>query len=518
MDTSHTSRPQVGDVLAGLSVAFILIPQSLAYAEIAGVPPYVGLYAAALPPLAAAFFASSPYLQTGPVAMTALLTFGALTAYGAEPESAQYVALAALLALVVGVVRIGIGLIKGGFLAYFMSQPVLVGFTSGAAILITSSQLPVAVGVSPPDGKLLERAWWTIIHVADWEPETVVLSIVTMAIVVGGRKLHRLFPGVLAAVAIAIIWSMIAGYEGPTVGDVPAGLPPFSLDLPWSDLPFLLVPGAVIALVGFAEAAAISRTFAAQDRQTWSPDREFVSQGMANLASGISGGFPVGGSFSRSSVDKLAGGKTRWAGAITGLTVLAFLPTAGILSPLPRAVLGAIVISAVVKLIRLSPLITMWKYSKPQSAVLWVTFALTLTLSPRIDLAVIIGIGLGITIHLWRELAVHVETAFADHELRLRPAGVLYFGSAPQLNEALLGQLAAHPDAERVIFDLASLGRIDYTGALVLKSVYDECERAGLAVAFEHVPPQTRRILDRVWEQQFPEDIAPWPPPRRHHP
>ena len=125
----------------------------------------------------------------------------------------------------------------------------------------------------------------------------------------------------------------------------------------------------MIALVGFAEAAAISRTFAAQDRATWSPDREFVSQGVANLASGFSGGFPVGGSFSRSSIDRLAGGKTRWAGAITGIAVLAFLPVAGVLSPLPRAILGAIVISAVARLIQLTPLWKMWKDSKPQTAV-----------------------------------------------------------------------------------------------------------------------------------------------------
>ena len=503
MSTSTRPRVTLGDAIAGLSVALVLIPQSLAYAEIAGVPAYVGLYAAALPPLAAAFFASSPYLQTGPVAMTALLTFGALKGLGAEPGTTEYVALAALLALVVGVVRVVIGLARGGFLAYLMSQPVLIGFTSAAAILITSSQFPTVVGVVPPEGKILEKLWWAITHVADWDPTAVVLSVVTIALVIGGRKIHRLFPGVLAAVVVGIAYSVLTDYDGLTVGNVPAGLPPFSLDLPWGSLTSLLVSGAVIALIGFAEAAAISRTFAAQDRSSWSPDREFVSQGVANIASGISGGFPVGGSFSRSSIDRLAGGKTRWAGAIAGVVVLAFLPVAGVLSPLPRAILGAIVISAVARLIKLSPLWTMWSDSKLQAVVLWTTFSLTLALSPRIEIAVIVGIGLGILIHLWRETNIGVDANCDGETLNITPTGVLYFGSAPQLNEVLLARLADHPEATEVVFHLNNLGRIDYTGALALESVADAAEQAGLSVEFRDLPPQTRRIVERVFIRRF---------------
>ncbi len=491
-------RPRIGDVVAGLSVALILIPQSLAYAELAGLPVVVGLYAAALPPLAAAFFASSPYLQTGPVAMTALLTFGALNEFGAEPGTAEYVGLAALLALIVGVVRMGIGMARGGFLAYFMSQPVLIGFTSAAAILILSSQLPTAVGVVASGDKILEKLWWTLTHIADWDPAAVVLSVVTIALVVLGRRVHRLFPGVLVAVLVGVVYSTVTDYDGLVVGDVPAGLPPFSLDLPWGSAPALLVSGIVIALVGFAEAAAISRTFAAQDRQTWDPSKEFISQGVANLASGISGGFPVGGSFSRSSVNRLAGGKSRWSGAITGLAVLAFLPVAGVLSSLPQAILGAIVISAVARLIRFTPLWTMWRDSKPQTAVLWTTFGLTLILSPRIDVAVIIGIGLGMVIHLWREIKVGVQSSYEGTTLRLVPTGVLYFGSAPQLSDALLELLTTYPEATHLVFDLGHLGRIDYTGALVLKSVAEEAERAGLEIEFSNLPSHTRRILGRV--------------------
>ncbi len=487
----------VRDIVAGVSVAFVLIPQSLAYAVLAGVPAHHGLYASALPPLAAAAFASSPYLQTGPVALTSVLTFGALSAL-APVQSADYVALAALLALVVGLTRVVLGVVRAGFLAHFMSQPVLTGFTTAAALLIIASQLPAALGVAAPDGKILVRALWALTHVKAWELTSIILSVITVALFLRGRRLHPLFPGVLVAVLIGVAYSFVVGYDGAVVGEVRAGLPPLSLELPWSALPHLIIPGVVIALVGFAEPAAIARTFAAQDHQPWSPDREFVSQGVANLASGISGGFPVGGSFSRSSVNRMAGGKTRWSGAVTGLVVLAFLPMAGVLSPLPRAILAAIVIAAVVQLIQVRSLIRLFVYSRPQALVAWGTFGVTLALAPRIEWAVLIGIGLGILLHLWRELSVEVRSHYEGTVLRLEPMGVLFFASAPGLNEALIRELAAHPRTKELIIDLTRLGRIDYTGAMALHSVGQRAERAGLTVELTGVPPQARRILTNV--------------------
>ena len=321
------ARVAVGDIVAGLSVALVLVPQALAYAELAGLPPRHGLYAAALPPIAAAFFASSPYLQTGPVAMTSLLTFGALSF---AAGTAEYVGLAALLALVVGAARVLIGLARAGWIAYLMSRPVLTGFAAAAAILIVASQLPTALGVEAPAGDLLVRAWWAVRHADSWEPTSIMLSLITAAVIVAGRRVHALFPGVLVAVIIGVIYSSLSNYAGPVVGEIPASPPPISLALPWSSLPLLIIPGGVIALVGFAEASAVARSFAEQDRKPWSPDREFISQGVANVVSAVSGGFPVGGSFSRSSINRLAGGHTRWSGAITGIAVLLFLPVAGI--------------------------------------------------------------------------------------------------------------------------------------------------------------------------------------------
>ncbi len=491
-------RITAGDLVAGLSVAAVLIPQAVAYADLAGMPAQHGLYAAALPALIAAAVASSRYLQTGPVAITSLLTFGALGTMAA-PLSSEYVALAALLAILVGVIRVALGFMKAGWLSYLMSEPVLVGFTTAAAILIISSQLPTALGAQPPDGTLLGRAVWALAHPGEWEPTAVALAAFTVLAILGGRRLHRLFPGVLVAVLLGMGYSVITGYGGTVVGSLPAGLPPISLDVPWTAVGGLLIPAAIIALVGFAEPAAIARTFAAQDRERWNPSREFVSQGVANLASGLSGGFPVGGSFSRTSVSRLAGARSQWAGAITGLTLLLFLPFAGILAPLPRAILGAIVIAAVLQLIAIPRMVRLVAKSRPQAFVAWTTAIATLWLAPHVEYAVILGIGAATMVHVWRELHVDVRSSAENGTLRLEPMGVLFFASAPGLEEALLNQLAAHPNASRLLLDMSSLGRIDYTGALAMKTVSNEARLAGLEVEITGMPPQARRIMQQVF-------------------
>jgi SulP family sulfate permease len=399
----------IGDIFAGVSVAMVVIPQSLAYAELAGMPAYTGLYAVALPAIAAAFFVSSPYLQTGPVALTSLLTFGVLSPL-ATSGSPEYLGLAALLALIVGAVRVLIGLVRFGSVAYLMSQPVLIGFTSAAAILILSSQLPTALGAPAPSSGVLPGALWTLARPDTWELTSVGLTGMTIAIILIGRRLHPLFPGVLIAVCLGIGFSHLTGYEGAVVGAIPAGFPRLHLAFPRTAFPALVIGGGVIALVGFAEAASICRTYATQDRMRWDANQEFISQGVANVASGLFNGFPVGGSFSRSSVNRLAGATSRWSGAATGLVVLAFLPFTAVLSALPKAILGAIVVAAVLNLIQFRQLLELWRYSHPQASIAWLTFGLTLLLIPRIDLAVLMGIGLAVAQHLRREQRLIFES------------------------------------------------------------------------------------------------------------
>lgn len=484
-------------MVAGVSVASVAVPQALAFAVLAGLPPARGLYAAGLPLVAAAPLASSPYLQTGPTAVTSLLTFGALGAL-APPGSRDYAALAALLALVVGALRLAVGLAKGGAVAYLLSQPVLAGFTPAAAVLIVAGQVPAAAGVAPSTGNVWGQALDALARPGSWEPTSAVLFFATVAAVLGSRRLHPLFPGVLVAVVAATAYSAATGYDGPQVGDVPAGWPPLARGLPWSQLPDLVVPGALIALAGFAEAAAIARSYAALDRTAWDPNREFVSQGVANAVAGAVGGFPVGGSFTRSALTRLAGGRTRLAGAVTGLVVLALSPAVGVLSALPRAVLAGSVVAAVASLLRLRPLVELRRYSRLQFLLALATFALTLALAPRVQIALLVGVGLAVAAHLRREFLINVPSWTEGDDLHLRPQGVLYFGSAPGLEARFTELLAASPRARRLVVHLDGLGRVDVSGALTLRALLDDARRAGLDAEVVDVPYQSRKIVGRV--------------------
>lgn len=486
-----------GDLIAGLSVAMVLVPQSLAYAQLAGLPPEHGLYAAALAPIAGALLASSPYLQTGPTAGTSLLVLGTLSPL-APVGGAEFAALAALLALLVGAWRVVLGLLRGGPLAYLISQPVMIGFTVASGLLIVGSQLPAVVGVGAAVGNPLTAAWHALRQPGAWHLWAVAFAAATALIMLVAKRISPLVPGVLVAVVGAVAVSSLAGYTGPAVGPLPAGLPSFTLDLPWAQASTLLLGSFVISLVGFAEPSVIARRYAAADHHRWSPNREMISQGLANVAAGFGGGFAVGGSFSRTALGRLAGARTRLSGLVTGLAVLAFLPAAGVLAALPTAVLGAIVIVAVAPLLNPGPMRSFWRYSRPQALVAVATFAITLALAPRIDRAVLIGIGMAVAVHLWRELHVQVPSWIEDRVLHLRPSGVLFFASAPSLEESVGDLLARYPDAERLVLHCDSLGRIDLTGALALRSALAEAEVAGVTVEVVDVPPHARRMVWRV--------------------
>lgn len=486
------------DVLAGVSVALILIPQSMAYAELAGLPPHHGLYAATFPLIAAAFLASSPYLQTGPVALTGLLTFGALASM-APTGTAEYAALAALLALVVGVFRILVGLVKAGWVVYLMSHSMMTGFLSAAAILILCSQLPGALGSPAPlDEGVLQRAWFAVGNPGTWHWAAVGLSVFTVATVVGAASIHPLVPGVLIAAGFGLMFSAVTGYDGATVGAIPSGLPPFTFDLPWSRLPSLLLPGLVISIIGFADGVSISRVFASEERQHWDADKEFMSKGLADVVAAFSAGLPVGGSLSRTSVNRMAGARSRWSGLVTGVTVLCFLPVAPVMSALPRAVLSGIIIAAIYKVIQPRQVLQLWTFSRPQALIGWTTFAATLLLSPKIDQAVLIGIALSAGVHLWRELTPRVTAVREGETLIVEPSGVLWFASAPAMEDLLFERLADEPDVDKVIVRCTGLGRIDLTGAYVFRETIQHAERAGLEMTIEDVPDHAVALLRSV--------------------
>lgn len=490
-------RPAWADLAAGVSVAAIALPQALAYAELAGMPPVAGLWAAIPALLAAAPFLSARELQVGPVATTSLLAFGTLSALAA-PGSPAWLASAALLALLVGLVRIAIGLLGWGRIAYLLSRPVRIGFLNAAAILIAASQLPAALGVARQGG-VLPAAGRALLDVGAWNPGAIAFALGTVATIALARRIHPLLPGVLVAVVASIVLVPVLGYGGPVIGSVTDAWPRLQLDLPWSNLPRLAIGALVLALVGFSEAAAIGRDLAARARRRWDPDREFVAQGAANVAAGLFGGFPVGASFSRSALNRLAGARSRYASVVTGVTLLAAIPLAPWLADLPRATLAGVILAAIASLIRPGDVLTVARDSRSQGVVAAATFVLTLALAPRIDEAVLIGVLLAAGQHLRREQQLRVDTIVDGARLRVVPRGVLWYGSAQVLEETVPDLIADHPKATSLVVDLSACGRVDWTAASSIREALEDAEAAGMAIALRGIPHHATGWTRSVW-------------------
>ncbi len=493
-------KPTLGDVIGGVSVALVLIPQSLAYADLAGLPPLIGLFASAFPLLIFAAFASSPYLQTGPVALTSLLTAGALAGAGLEAKTEAYVGAAAILALIVGAVRLLLGIGRLGSIVYLMAEPVAIGFTSGAGIVILSSQLPKALGVALPAevadwSNPIRRAVWAVTHPGDWALAAIVISIITLALMLQGKKLHRLFPGVLVAVVLALIYSRAFSYSGAVIPEIEAGLPKWSLDLPWSSTGSLLIGGIVIALVGFAEPASIARHFANEEQSKWSSSREFFASGLANTVAGLTGAYPVGGSFSRSSVNRFAGANTRISGAVTGFVVLAFLPFAFLLDDLPEAVLGAIVVGAVLSLIKPRRLVALWSRSPWQAGLAWITFLATLLTPPNVQYAVLLGVALTGLLHVVRPFRIEAEQG-ADGGLDLRVRGLLWIGTLNKLGCELVEAIEADSGNGPISISLDRSTAIDSSIAEAIAAGNVAARQAGRSFHVVNAPAGAAPILE----------------------
>jgi len=500
-------RLALTDVIAGASVAMVLIPQSLAYAELAQLPPYIGLFAAAFPLLIFALLASSPYLQTGPVAVTSLLTIAALP----EVEPTELPAIAALMAFMVGALRVFFGVARLGYVVQLMSSPVVMGFTSGAAIVIMSSQLPKSLGVAPPDGGVLWQAGWALLHPGEWLIPAVVLAGVTIALFKGGRRLSPVFPGVLFAVIVGIVYSRVGDYNGDTIKEIPEGLPPISFDLPWDQIPTLLLGAIIIALVGFAEPASIARTFANETGERWDANQEMVASGAANFMAAFSGGYPVGGSFSRSSINRLAGAKTRWSGGITGLIVIAFLPFASMLEPLPTAVLGAIVLAAASSLVNPVKLVRLWQRTKTQALLAWATAAAVLVFAPRVERAVILGVVLTLVLHLTRGFTMAREPQ-ADGSVRVQPVGMIWMGNDANFEQGL--REAVEASSAGVTIDFARIPFLSDSTIDAMSSVSEQLNTNGHQLTWIDAPIGSERMLNNVRTGE-PEPKGATPPTDR---
>ncbi len=404
----------------------MLIPQSLAYALLAGLPPQMGLYASILPLVAYGIFGTSRALAVGPVAVASLMTAAAIAPVVAAGQADAFTA-AVTLAVLSGLFLAALGIFRLGFLANFLSHPVISGFITASGLVIAASQLKHILGVSAHGETLVKLVGSLARNVGNTNPVTLTIGASAIAFLFWVRRslkpllvargisartadlVAKAAPIVAVAVTTTAAWALDLGTKGvKLVGAVPTGLPPFSVPSFSPDLWATLAPAAVlISIIGFVESSSVAQTLAARRRQRVDPDQELIGLGAANLAAGFSGGYPVTGGFARSVVNFDAGAATPAAGMFTAIGIgLATLLLTPLLFYLPQATLAATIIVAVLSLVDFSILKHTWDYSKADFTAVAATILVTLTLG--VEMGVSAGVGLSILIHLYRSSRPHM--------------------------------------------------------------------------------------------------------------
>lgn len=529
-----------GDLIAALVVTIMLIPQGMAYAMLAGLPPQAGLYGAILPLLLYAVLGSSPALAVGPVAVVALMTAAAAGTV-AEIGTPGYQLAALWIALISGILMLVMGVLRMGFVANFLSHPVISGFITAAGILIAMSQARHLLGIQTTGKTLPEVIPSIIANLGDISLITLSLSVAVLVFLFWSRKgmapmLKRLglgasSAGLLAkgALFLAVLGSTLAvwglGLDGQgvrIVGDIPRGLPP--LELPAFDLDLvmlLLMPAAMIALVGYVESISIAQTLAAKKRQSIDPDRELIALGAANLGAGITQAMPVTGGLSRSIVNFDAGAETRAAGALTALMIGAsLLALTPLLYFLPSATLAAIIIVAVVSLLDFRALPRAWNYSKADGAAMAATMAVTLLMG--VEQGLMAGVGLSLALHLWRTSRPHVaevgqvpgtghfrninryEVVTTPDVLTLRVDESLYFPNARYLEELVQTRIAEQPEIRHLVLMFSAVNEVDASALESLEMLLAKLNASGVKL---HLSEVKGPVMDRLRRTDFLDHV-----------
>jgi sulfate permease, SulP family len=468
-----------GEAMAGLTVGLMVIPQGVAYAALAGMPLITGIYASLLPALIAVLFSASPRLSVGPTALTCLLVSASLSGLAA-PGSAQWIALAVWLALLSGLLQIVLGFVRFGWLLNLVNSPVLMAFTQAAAVLIIASQLPALLGFAEWDTLFTQpQVYWPALA----------FGVASLALLILARRLRPGFPTVLTVVVGSAAISYAVGFEargGAVIGTLPQGLPmPYLPSWPgWATLGQLVVPTLVITLVSFLETASSAKVDNSQRGQRWDQDQDLIGQGLAKLASGFSGAFPTSSSFSRSALNLYAGAKTGWATVFSvGVVLLALLLLTPLLHHVPLAVLAAIVLVAVMGLIKPRSFTHLWKLSRVEAVIAAITFGVTVLAAPRLYWGVIAGVLMALSHFLYLrlhpriiEVGLHADGSLRDRHLwklpplaphlyALRMDAALDFATAAGFERAVAEHVTAHPDTRHVMLIAHPINWIDATGA-----------------------------------------------------
>lgn len=494
-----------GDLSAGLTTAVMLVPQGMAYAMLAGLDPVVGLYASVVPVLLYALLGTSRQLAVGPVAMVSLLVAGGVGAVaGSDPTA--FLAAAVMLSLMVGGMQLLMGLGRLGFLTSFLSHPVLSGFTSAAALIIGASQLKHLLGLDiPRSHHVHEIVRQAVAGAGDVNATTLAIGAASVAALVGLKRLDPRVPRALVVVVVGTVavWALDLESSGVAiVGAVPAGLPTPSV--PHFDLAVareLLPTALTIALVGFMESIAVAQAFARRHRYSLRADQELVALGVANLGGAFFSAYPVTGGFSRTAVNDQAGATTPLASIVTAVVVavtLAFFTP--LFHFLPKAVLAAIIITAVLGLVDLREVRHLWKTDRADLALLAITFAATLSLG--IEQGILLGVGASLVWfvfettrpHLavlgrlpgtttWRNVARHPDAAPTPGVLAIRMDAPFFYGNTRYLKDQLSTHLAAsETPVHAVVIDATVVSRIDSSAVSALQELTEDLERRGITL------------------------------------
>jgi len=538
---AYTRAALTNDLVAAAIVTIMLIPQSLAYALLAGLPPEAGIYASIVPIMLYAVFGTSSSLAVGPVAVVSLMTAAAIGDV-AQSGTAGYATAALTLALLSGGLLLMLGVFRLGFLANFLSHPVIAGFITASGLIIAASQLKHIFGIQAEGHTLIGLGRSLAEHISTLNPITLIIGAAATAFLFWVREglkplliaagLNKRLADVAAkagpVLAVAVTTLAVAGLRLDTqgvdiVGSVPQGLPPFTLPDFSGDLILKLIgPAILISIIGFVESISVAQTLAAKKRQRIDPDQELIGLGAANLGAAFTGGYPVTGGFARSVVNFDAGAETPAAGAFTavGLAIAAMALTP-LIYYLPTATLAATIIVAVLSLVDLAILKRAWNYSKADFAAVSATILVTLGFG--VELGVTTGVVLSVLIHLYKTSRPHMavvgrvpgtehyrnvlrhDVITDPHILTVRVDESLYFANARYLEDRLYDMVAQRDDLRHVILMCPAVNEIDMSALESLEAINERL--AALDVKF-HLSEVKGPVMDRLRSTHFLEDLT----------
>ncbi|MGP1358942.1 SulP family inorganic anion transporter [Roseicyclus sp.] len=539
---TYTRDALQSDLLAAVIVTIMLIPQSLAYALLAGLPPEAGLYASILPIILYAIFGTSRALAVGPVAVVSLMTAAAVGQV-AEQGTAGYAVAALTLAVLSGAILLAMGLFRLGFVANFLSHPVIAGFITASGILIAASQLKHILGVEAHGHTLIEMVASLVAHLPETNLVTLVIGVAATAFLFWVRKGLKPFliargvrprladiaqkAGPVGAVVVTtlLVWglglSQTAGVS--IVGAVPQSLPPFTLPGLSLDLvSALFIPALLISVIGFVESISVAQTLAAKKRQRIDPDQELIGLGAANIGAGFTGGYPVTGGFARSAVNFDAGAETPAAGAFTAIGLaIAALALTPLIFFLPKATLAATIIVAVLSLVDFSILKKTWGYAKADFVAVAATILLTLGLG--VEAGVSAGVILSIALHLYKTSKPHVAEVglvpgthhfrnILRHHVKTHPEVVtlridesLYFANARFLEDLVQDRVTADSPVKHVVLMCSAVNEIDTSALESLEAVNERLKSMGVKL---HLSEVKGPVTDRLKRSHFLDELT----------